>query len=193
MSGSAMQRVVVEPGKVKREASSTLEYLGDAERKSENLVNLVYPAQSGGWRDIVRAGWKPAFFNQQWGGAPILGGLDGDLTMDYATGYVENQNVMLYIGYSDAANSLGAQGFKVQQAITVQAVWLKFHKVGNPTGNFQVSIYSDTANNPNAAIANGAATAQAGTLHTQEVNGSTRGDEKSYECSSMVNIPSFLA
>ena len=35
-----------------------------------NLENLLYPSQNGGWRDIVRAGWKPAFFNQQWGGAP---------------------------------------------------------------------------------------------------------------------------
>jgi len=27
-----------------------------------NLVNLLFPSRNGGWRDIVRAGWKPALY-----------------------------------------------------------------------------------------------------------------------------------
>jgi hypothetical protein len=134
-----------------------------------DLTNLLYPSQNGGHRDIVRAGWKPAFFNQQWGGAPILGGLDGDLKMDYATGYNEQDTAGL-VGY-DNTNQYLAQGFKVGQTITVQAIWIKMYKVLNPTANFTVEIYDDNAGAPNAVIANGSATVQAGTLHTSDTNG----------------------
>ena len=144
--------------------------ISNVKQNSSFLTNLLYPSQSGGWRDIVRAGWKPAFFNQQWGGAPILGGLDGDLTMDYASGYLDGNDSSYAFGY-DNTIYYGAQGFKVSSTQTVQAIRVKLLKVLNPTGNCQLSIYDDNAGSPNAAIANGAATAIAGTLITSDANG----------------------
>ena len=56
MSGSAFQRQVIEPGKVKKNVSDTLGYLDDKITISQVPVNLLYPSVQGGWRDIVRAG-----------------------------------------------------------------------------------------------------------------------------------------
>jgi len=142
---------------------------GGSGNNEKFLTNLLYLAENGGHRDIVRAGWKPAFFNQQWGGSPILGGLDGDLNMDYATGYNEQDTAGL-VGY-DNTNYYLEQQFLTASSITCAAVWIKLYKVGNPTANFTLSIYSDTGGSPNAAIANGAATVQAGTLHSSDTNG----------------------
>ena len=169
MSSSAFSRAVVTPGQVKRNVTDTLGYLGDKEKQQTALTNLLYPSQNGGHRDIVRVGWKPAFFNQQWGGSPILGGLDGDLKMDYATGYIEGDSYWSFA--YDNTYMYVAQGLKVQQTLTAAYVWVKMYKVGNPTGNAVPTVYDDNAGVPNAAIANGAATGIAGTLITSDTNG----------------------
>jgi len=139
------------------------------------LVSAFHANLNTSRKDLFRLGFLPAMFNQQWGGGimPFEGLVDGATgtiyNFDSATCYIENDTTGL-VGY-DTTNQYLEQEIKVGQEITVAAAWVKAYKVGNPTGNLQLSIYSDTAGSPNTAIANGAATAQAGTVHTSKTDG----------------------
>ena len=142
------------------------------------LTNVIFPTMGGGWKDIVRSGWLPWSFNQQWGGAPmpfdLVDGVTGNLyRFDAATQYIDApqlQNVA-----SIAAVTWLAQGFKVSYTGTIAAVWVRLGKVGNPTNNLEMRILPDdgTGTKPTGStpIANGTATAQSGKLHTGNANG----------------------
>ncbi len=139
---------------------------------SYSLTNLLYPSSDGHWRDIYRAGWRPAFFNQQWGGAQWGGGPDGS-KVDFATGYLDVNST---INVADTAgDTWAAQGFKVGEAISPPAVWVKVYKVGNPTNNLELYILPDdgsgTKPTGSTPITNGTATAQSGKLHSANTNG----------------------
>ncbi len=137
-----------------------------------SLTNLLYPRADGDWRGIYRGGWRPAFFNQQWGGAQWGNGPDGSLT-DFATGYI-NDNSEIYFGDA-AATTWRAHGFKVSESITVSAIWVKIRKIGNPANNASLYILPDdgsgTKPTGSTPITNGTATAQSGKLHTANSNG----------------------
>lgn len=136
------------------------------------VLNIIAPRADGDWRGIYRGGWRPAFFNQQWGGAQWGNGPDGSLT-DFATGYVD-ANTFSSIG-PNAANTWASTGFKVSEAITLAAVWVKIYKLGDPTNNLEMRILSDdgTGTKPTGStpITNGTATAQSGKLHSANTNG----------------------
>ncbi len=137
-----------------------------------NLTNIVYPRADGDWRGIYRGGWRPAFFNQQWGGAQWGNGPDGSLT-DFAAGYID---VPAGQAITDtAARTYIGQGFKTAEAVSPPAVWVKIYKVGNPTNNLGLYIYPDdgTGTKPTGStpVTNGTATAQSGKLHTANSNG----------------------
>lgn len=126
-----------------------------AARSPQSLVNLAYPSSDGGGRDIARAGWLPVV-NQQWGGAYHFTELQDAATgatykFEPATGNVQDDNIAS-IGLTSSQYYI-ATGFKVAESATFDAVWLKLAKVGNPTGNIIVRIYSDNgAGSPSAAI-----------------------------------------
>jgi len=131
-----------------------------------NLKDLIYPSYDGGWRDIIRGGWTPPL-NQQWGGHLCM--LPDGSWGDSATGAIED-NSYLSFGYNNTYQ-YAYMTFKVAKAITVKEIRVKLYKTANPTGNAQLSIYDNNAGVPNAAIANGAATAIAGTTITSNTSG----------------------
>jgi len=97
-----------------------------------DLTQLLYPSVHGSYNDIYRGGWRPFWFNQQWGGAfggerPY--GHDSEHAW-FETGHIA-KDYFYEIG-SAANRTWRAQGFKVSQASTVEAVWLKLYKNGNP-------------------------------------------------------------
>ena len=138
----------------------------DRKGNAHDLTQLLYPSQDGGWRDIYRAGWKPAWFNQQWGGAQ-WGQLPDGRWGDVATGYIEDSGGAANVGDA-AATTYWASGFKTSAAMNLAAAWLKLYKVGNPANNLQVSLYTDNAGVPGVLVTNGAATAQSGKLHATD-------------------------
>ncbi len=143
------------------------------------LTNVLFPTVGGGWKDIVRSGWLPWSFNQQWGGAPmpfdLVDGVTGNLyRFDAASGYIDEDGGVSATADA-AARTWRAQGFKVGRAISLQAVWVKIYKVGNPANNLELRILPDdgTGTKPTGAVAitNGTATAQNGKLHSADANG----------------------
>lgn len=113
-----------------------------------NLTNLLYPSADGNWRDIYRAGWRPSWFNQQWGGAQwgtemVDGATDNLYKFDVATGQIEDNNFGIQ-QFNLSSNQFNAEPFIVSEAGNYNQVWLKLYKVGNPSDNFIVKIYDAT-------------------------------------------------
>jgi len=150
--------------------------LGSKLNNSKNLTCYLLPSAVGGWRDIYRAGFWHSFFNQQWGGpfgGELIDAATGTLRkVEFATAYLENDTTDNVA--NSAANTYKSQGFKVSEALSCPAVWLKLggRGQGGTYGNFQVFIYSDDGTGkPNALISNGTATAQAGQRVVQDQSG----------------------
>ncbi len=136
-----------------------------------SLTNLLYPSSDGHWRDIYRSGWKPSFFNQQWGGAQWGGAPDGS-KVDFATGYIETSNEANPSLFGDAAGRVYAGvRFRVSEAISVSAVWLKLYKFGNPADDFITYIYSDSSGAPGSLVTNGTSVSTSGKTLTASSNG----------------------
>lgn len=144
----------------------------------QDLVALLHIDADTGHRDMIASGWMPAFFNQQWGGAPhyfeVADGATGvPYKFEAATGYVE-QNLTFIFGDANASTSR-SQGFKVSQNVSISALWMKIGKVANPTNNLELRVQADDGTGkPTAnftAITNGTATAQSGKLHSSDANG----------------------
>lgn len=133
-----------------------------------SLVKLFHPDQAKGLQELQKAGAYPVSFNQQWGGMGYGGLPDGTL------GEIATQNMVGYLT-QPIANAVGqtyiAEGFKVGQTTNLQSVWIKLFKVGNPTNNLELYIYSDAGGDPDAIITNGTAIAQSGKIHTDNANG----------------------
>lgn len=136
---------------------------------SNSLTKLLHPDASKGFGDLYKQGVYPAFFNQQWGGAPYGGLPDGSIG-EVATGYIKATSGFQNFADLSSREQLG-QGFKVGQTTDVASVWVKVYKVGNPTDSLQLAIYDDNGGSPNAVITNGTATAQSGRLHTTSDQG----------------------
>lgn len=110
------------------------------------LTHLLHPSLEGGWRDVYRAGWTPALFNQQWGasnwGAEILDEATSTLQkFEVATGSVDGIHTGGF-GINTTYTSF-SQGFVVSENMTPSAIWLRAYKFGNPVDNFVLQIYSD--------------------------------------------------
>lgn len=131
------------------------------------LTNYLHPSVDGGWRDVYRAGWLPYWFNQQWGGAQY-GGLPDGSNGDIATSNVQDDNSVSH--GSLAGDMFTSQGFKVSETISTPVVWVKLYKVGNPTDNVSIALYSDTAGAPNAAVC------AAGTRSGKEITSKSDGE-----------------
>jgi hypothetical protein len=148
----------------------------DSTTKS-GLTNLLYPSADGGWRDIYRAGWVPSFFNQQWGGAQwgteLVDGATGNLyKFDVATGFIDVDTSSQTPIANNATNTLVSMGFKVSDNMTLNALWAKLTKVGNPANLIQCYVYSDNGSGkPNAILANGTATTISGKVITSKSDG----------------------
>jgi len=128
--------------------------------QQEALTGYYYPSKDQPFRDMYRSGWLPSWFNQQWGGAQ-WGTLPDGSFGSVATGSIEDTTNG---SFSNVAGSYYlAQGFKVSETATFDAIWVKLYKSGNPTYNLTARIYSDTAGSPNAAIGT-ASTVSAKTL-----------------------------
>ncbi|MDH5766789.1 MAG: hypothetical protein OEZ38_12310, partial [Gammaproteobacteria bacterium] len=137
-------------------------------RFKDSLTLLIHPDASRGYEDLYTQGVYPSSFNQQWGGANIGGLPDGSLG-EMATGYIRSVSERAIA--SSVSTTYRAQGFKVPQNTDVASVWIKIRKVGNPTNNLELYLYSDTAGDPNAVIINGTATSQNGRIHTDNTEG----------------------
>jgi hypothetical protein len=124
-----------------------------------DMTHLLYPSTNGGYGELYLNGWLPIGFNQQWGGPwggdrPIS---DGNQEW-FPTGYILD-NSSTGFG-SAAAATWRAQGFKVPETITADAVWLKLYKTGDPQKNnepLNVYICPDSGGEPDEAnpITNG--------------------------------------
>lgn len=145
------------------------------------LVDLLHVNSQTGHRDLIRAGLLPAFFNQQWGGAPHYFEMIDSATgvpqkFEAATGYVD-------VNAGDATNGpVGKdtgtvwrfQAFKVSKSTTLSAIWVRVYKIGNPTANLELRILPDDGTGKptgSTAITNGTATAQSGKLHSSDTSG----------------------
>ena len=134
---------------------------------SDAMTNLLYPTQDAGWRDTLRSGWIPAWFNQQWGGAQ-WGGLPDGSNGDIATGNIKDNGAN---GVGNVSGQIyNSQGFKVSDNQTPTGVWLKIYKIGNPVDNFQVQCWSDNGSGaPSAAL--GVAGVISGKIITSKADG----------------------
>jgi len=149
-------------------------YASRSDSTEERLVSYLHPHVQTTRRDLVKAGFLPAFFNQQWGGAPmpfeIVDGATGVMhKFDAMTSYVEDDSGQAFINGASLTHAY--EGFKASQTGTIAAIWVKLYKVGNPANNLQAFIYSDTGGVPNALVTSGTATAQSGKLHTSKTDG----------------------
>ena len=135
----------------------------------ESLVSLIHPDTSKGLQELQKQNVFPASFNQQWGGMGYGGLPDGSMG-EVATGNIKHNSI---VGFADsAATTHRFQGFKIGQTTDLASAWVKVYKVGNPTNNLELYIYSDDgAGKPNILITNGTATAQSGKLHTDNTDG----------------------
>jgi hypothetical protein len=136
-------------------------------RSTKGLVSLLYPSRDGGLRDIHRGGWNLPL-NQQWGShlMPLPDGSWGDT----ATGSIGSSGITTAFIGQTADRTYRYQIFKISKPATITAIWVKLRKVGNPTNNFSLFLYSvDGSNLPNAQLA--VATAQSGVLHTSAPEG----------------------
>jgi hypothetical protein len=142
------------------------------------MIDLLHVDSNTGHRDMIRGGWFPAFFNQQWGGAPhyfelVDTALGTPRRFEAATGYIDQDSAVSNV--ADAAGDTWSyQGFKVSKSTTLAAVWVKIYKVGNPANNLECRILPDDGTGKptgSTAITNGTATAQSGKLHSSDSNG----------------------
>lgn len=143
------------------------------------VVELLHIDHDTGHRDMIADGWMPAFFNQQWGGAPhYFEMVDGATGVPYkfeaATGHID-QNQPAFNVADATARTWSFQGFKVSSTQSITALWVKIGKLGNPTNNLEMRILPDdgsgTKPTGSTAITNGTATAQSGKLHSSDTIG----------------------
>lgn len=146
----------------------------------EKLVDFLHVDSTIGHRDLISAGWFPAFFNQQWGGAPHYFELTDTATgvqykFEAATGHIEQGGGSNQQLADAAARTWVAQGFKVSSTQSIPAIWVKVYKNLIPTNNLELRILPDdgTGTKPtgSTAITNGTATAQSGKLHNADLGG----------------------
>lgn len=139
-----------------------------ANTAQSGLTNLVHPDLSGNFRDLYRSGWLPAWFNQQWGGSQ-WGNLPDGSFGSTATGNIQDDYALAGqpIGFSTSYFYIG-QGFKLSESIANPTIWLKIGKIGNPTDNISVSIYTTSGGLP---LTNLGSIGLSGKLITSNTNG----------------------
>ena len=140
--------------------------------RTHGLTNLLYPSKDGSYRDLYRSGWLPSWFNQQWGGAYVGHELADSTTgqvynFEPATGQIQDDGILSLL---NASNYYESTGFKVSESFTLDSVWLKLYKVGNPTANLTVRIYTDSSGSPSTA------TGSAATLSCKLINSNPSGE-----------------
>jgi hypothetical protein len=136
-------------------------------------ANLLYVSGARGWTDVLRAGWRPWNVNQYWGGGWNLRP-DGQVG-DTCSGSIDDVTQTGQPVADAAGDTYVAQGFKVGEALSIAAVWIKIFKTGAPTANLTAYIFPDdgsgTKPTGSSPITNGTSTAQAGTAHTASPDG----------------------
>lgn len=132
-----------------------------------DLVELFHVDYDTGHRDLAAARYDPAFFNQQWGGAPhyfemVDAATGTPYRFEAATGYLDDIGTGFALA-SAAGNTWRYQSFKVSKDTTVARVWLTLgSKTGNPTNNLNLRIVTDNGSGKpsgTTAITNGTAVA----------------------------------
>lgn len=140
------------------------------------LVHLLHPSIDGGWRDIYRAGWVPAYHNQLWGGSNWGCEMIDELTgtwkkFEVATCSLDDSTIATQ-GSSSAQVGL-SQGFVVSESFTPTAVWIKVAKNANPTDNLQLQIWSDDGTGKPSAALGSAASIPARRINTNSTTKTT--------------------
>ena len=118
----------------------------------KNLRNILYPVGID-YNDLYKSGWKPYWMNQQgtgfgWGGEYPNG---AGTHAWFETAYIEFDGSANSIGNNNTTGVWNAQGFKLGQACTVNAGWLRIKKHGNPiktTEPLIVTICPDSGGEP---------------------------------------------
>lgn len=145
------------------------------------LRNLLYPSSDGFWRDIYKSGWKPGFFNQQWGGVNVgfeLDDVNTDVPVRFEAPYTQvsigNTGGNLFPINDIAGRFYQCFPVKVGETQTIQSVWLKLIKTGNPTGNLTVRLIADSGGTipaSNVPITNGTSNAVSSRIITSRTQG----------------------
>ncbi len=161
------------------QVSSTAGLIISDAQNAADLVFMWHVDADIGHHDMIAAGLFPAFFNQQWGGAPhyfeLVDGATGTpYKFEAATGFINQTNTAGWGIADGAARTWESQGFKVSATQSISAIWVKVWKTGNPTNNLELRILPDDGTGKpsgSAAITNGTATAQSGKLHSSDSYG----------------------
>lgn len=111
---------------------------------------------------IAAAGWLPWNFNQLWGGAGCMpmylydSGTDTEYRFDMLDGYIDSDVTMpntTNCSIGTTVNNVNRyQGINPGKNSTINAIWLKLAKSGNPTDNITAQLWSVAAGLPNALI-----------------------------------------
>lgn len=147
-------------------APATTKFVQQAHTSS--LTHMIHPSVDGKWKDLYKAGIRPGFHNQQWGGGIVgwelnNGATDSMFTFDSATCQIEDYNpIPAVLGLGNLSTNIWrSQGFKVGENMTIQAIWIKLYKVVNPVDNIKLIIaLDDGTGKPSGfvGITNGTAT-----------------------------------
>lgn len=148
------------------------------QQNRSSLQMLLHPSNERFHRDIVAAGFRPSWFNQQWGGAQFgTEMIDPNTNIMYkfepCTQSIDDDYSGITIANSGTV-AYYAQAMVVSETTQLAAVWIKMYKVGNPLNNFQVAIFPDDGTGKatgSTPITNGTATSQNGRNHTGNLDG----------------------
>lgn len=105
---------------------------------------------------MAAGGWLPWSLNQQWGGSPmpfhlIDSATDVESKFDAFDAYIDFDAIGTV---GSAAGSINRyQSFIASKNLSIQAIWMRIGKTGNPVDNFTVALWSMAAGIPNALIA----------------------------------------
>lgn len=134
----------------------------------ESLTGFYHPAAGSAYQDMYRSGWLPSWFNQQWGGAQ-WGTLPDGSFGSVATGNVQDDSALVFGNLTAASVQTIAQRFNVSEDMTVDAVWIKLYKQGNPTDNVTARIW--TISGSDVSVAQGSLASLSGKLITSKTDG----------------------
>lgn len=122
---------------------------------------------------MAAGGWLPWNLNQQWGGAGCMpyhmvdSATGTEYKFDAFDGYINDNNI---VATGNAAGAYySAQVITPAKNMSLQAMWLKLYKTGNPVDNATLQLWSVAAGVPGALIAT--ANVINGKQITSDVNG----------------------
>jgi hypothetical protein len=124
---------------------------------AQQPITLIYP-DINDRPAMVAGGWKPWNLNQQWGGAGCMpfhmvdSATGVEYKFDAFDGYMNQVAQTRAVGI-DGARYYAYQSITPAKNLSLNEVWIKAWKNGNPVDNLTLQLWSVAAGSPNAVIA----------------------------------------